>query len=45
VKSCRSAGVASWPSRFDGVINLKATKILGLEFFPSLIGGADEVIE
>ena len=26
-------------------INLKAAKILGIEFSPSLIGGADEVIE
>ena len=26
-------------------INLKAAKILGIEFSPSLIGGADEVID
>jgi len=32
-------------TKLEFIINLKAAKILGLEFSPSLIGGADEVIE
>ena len=32
-------------TKVELIINLKAAKILGLEFSPSLVGGADEVIE
>jgi len=32
-------------TKVELIINLKAAKILGIEFSPSLIGGADEVIE
>ena len=32
-------------TKVEFFINLKAAKMLGLEFSPSLIGAADEVIE
>jgi putative tryptophan/tyrosine transport system substrate-binding protein len=32
-------------TKVELVINLKAAKLLGLEFSPSLVGGADDVIE